>query len=73
MKSNEWLYGKGITPEPIPEYVIMRRVESLDDHLTELQATPLPYRNWSRVKEVQDAIEWWSTLNSNKEVYHEED
>jgi len=33
MKSSEYLYGSGVSVEPIPDEFIMRRVETLEDHL----------------------------------------
>jgi len=62
MKTNEYLYGNREVPE-IPAEIIVRRIEELDDHLTELQEVHFSERDSTRVKAVKDAIEFWETIN----------
>lgn len=61
MKSNEYLYGTDDVPE-IPAHVIMRRVELLDEQLSELLETPYKERDIKRVRAVEEAIKFWEEI-----------
>ena len=69
ISANEYFYGKGVDVLPIPEYLIMRRIMDLQDHLAEL----LDHSYHSRTKEsdervssVLNAIKFWENLNERE-------
>ena len=64
MQSNDRLYGKGITPAPVPEGVIRHRCLLLKIQLdTELNK---PSMEWDTVltNDIVSAIKFWQNINS---------
>ena len=62
----EYLYGKDVEVEPIPEYLCMRRIEDLQAHLTELLDHSYHTRTGesdARVAKVLNAIDFWTAIN----------
>jgi len=64
MKNNSYLYGEDVEVPEIPEYVIMRRVELLKDNLESLYKLSYLERDTERIREVNNAIHFWESLNS---------
>jgi hypothetical protein len=62
MKTNEWLYGQDVDVPEIPAYVITRRIELLKEHLEELLETSYKKREFSRVRDVLKAIDFWEDI-----------
>ena len=62
MHSKEYLYGDAEV-EPIPEELIVRRVEVLKEHLSELMVVPMMERDTKRYTAVLSAIDFWEKLN----------
>lgn len=62
MKTNEWLYGQDIDVPEIPAYVITRRIELLKEHLEELLEASYKKREFSRVRDVLKAIDFWEDM-----------
>ena len=63
MKTNEYLYGESIDVAPVPEEIIMRRVEILEEHLDELLSVHYTERDGMRCTAVINAIKFWRELN----------
>jgi len=66
MKNNERLYGEGIEVPEIPEEIIMRRVELLNDHLSELISIDYMDRETRRIDEVLNAVNFWLKINKKE-------
>ncbi len=69
ISQQEYLYGKDVEVEPIPEYMIMRRVMDLQEHLSELLSHSYHMRTRdtdARVASVISAIKFWTNINSTK-------
>ena len=64
MQSNEYLYGVDAEVPEIPEEVIVRRLEALNDNLSELMEVPYLGRDDMRVRKVQEAIKFWEEINN---------
>ena len=65
MKENLYLYGTEDVPE-IPNDIIVRRIELLNDHLTELYEVGMLVRENKRISDIFKAINFWSKLNETK-------
>lgn len=63
-KSNEYLYGKHKVAD-IPERVILSRVTRLKRELNKEQRRSSKVRNFTRVKHLKDAIQFWELINDN--------
>ena len=64
MRDYEYLYGiYGDDIDPIPQNVIMRRVEALEMHLSDLLEVHYENRDTERIREVTKAIEFWEKIN----------
>ena len=59
MKTNEFLYGKGIIPLPVPQYVIDDRVELLDIQIAAETENGMSKSDPVRLKALLDAKEFW--------------
>ena len=69
LSANEYLYGKGVSVEPIPEYICMRRIVDLQDHLAELLNHSYHMRTKDsdeRVSSVLKAIKHWENINKEE-------
>lgn len=62
-KSNEYLYGEDIEVPELPQEFVMRRVELLNEHLTELLEVHYDSRDGKRCNDVMKAIDFWSSIN----------
>lgn len=56
--SNLELYNTHDVPE-IPAYIIMRRIELLDEHLRELYEVHYMQRDHKKIRIVEKAIKFW--------------
>ena len=65
MKTNEYLYGKEVEVPEIPQEIIVRRVELLQEHLDELLEVNYRQRDTGRCKAVFEAIKFWEGLNND--------
>jgi len=63
MDDNTYLYGKEVEVPEIPADIIMRRVELLNDTLTDLLSEPLLERDTLKINRVLKAITFWETIN----------
>jgi len=63
MSKQEYLYGKDSDIEPIPEEIIMRRIEALEEHLSELLEVDMFQRDGKRCNSVIRAIQFWRRIN----------
>jgi hypothetical protein len=54
----KWLYGD-YEPEPIPSDIALRRIEALDNHLSELLEVDFWSRDDARIRDVLKAKEFW--------------
>ena len=65
MKSNMYLYNTEDVPD-IPQEIIVRRLELLKDHLSELMDVPIEQRGKVRLRihDVEKAISYWENINS---------
>lgn len=66
MLSNEYLYGKEVEIPDISADVIMRRIELLNEHLSELLDVHYVNREISRIMAVEKAIDFWSKIGEVK-------
>jgi len=62
-KSNKYLYGEA-TPMPVNQEVIDDRVAKLQYELTQELNRSYKVRDFSRVKDLQSAINFWLKINS---------
>jgi len=65
MLSNEYLYGKDVEVPVISEYVVMRRVELLKDHLSEMLDVPYQERTYEdqiQIGEILKGIDFWDKM-----------
>jgi len=62
-KTNERLYGKDVEVPKVPEYVVMRKIELLNDNLDSIMETKGIDRDRKQCKEIKDSIEFWSHIN----------
>jgi len=62
MKTNNYLYGKEIEVPEIPNDIVMRRVELLKEHLSELLDQSYHTRDACRVSRVLKAIDFWTRI-----------
>ena len=56
--SNLELYGTEDVPL-IPSYIIMRRIELLDEHKAELYEVPYIQRDFNTIRKVEKALKFW--------------
>jgi hypothetical protein len=63
MLTNEYLYGDNEIPE-VPEYIIMRRVEILEERLEEVLAVHYTRRDLKLERELLKAISFWRNINN---------
>jgi len=63
MMTNDYLYGKDVEVPEIPQEVIVRRLEALNDNLAELLKVTYLGRDSARVRRVQKAIDFWEKIN----------
>lgn len=68
MKTNEWLYGKGVKVAPIPKDVANDRIDKLNVHLHQLLDISYLKRDDHRVADVIDAIKYWKNLRDGKGI-----
>jgi len=61
--TSSYLYGEDVEVPEIPAEIIVRRVEILNDTLTELLAVHYIDRDTERVYKVLKEIELWQTIN----------
>ncbi len=63
-----YLYGEGVNVPQVPAEVVMRRVELLDEHLTELYEPDMLLRNGKRINDVIKAKNFWLKINVLEEL-----
>ncbi len=63
MRTNEYLYGADVEVPEIPAEITVRRVEALNDNLTELLKVHYFVRDNARVDAILKAIEFWENIN----------
>ena len=63
MTKVEYLYGEDVEVVPVPQEVIMRRVEQLNDHLSELLEVDYRKRDGVRCNAIMRAIAFWEKLD----------
>jgi len=66
-KSNEYLYGEDIEVPEIPQEIVVRRIELLNEHLEEILAEPYFSREAFRCNAVIKALSFWENIN-NKDI-----
>ena len=59
MDKTKWLYGE-YEPEPIPADIIVRRIEALDDNLSDLLKVNYQDRDTARVNDILKAKVFWT-------------
>ena len=64
MYSNDYLYKEGTDVPEIDSYVVMRRLEMLQEHLTELLAVDYRLRDLERTNAVVRAVNFWEHISS---------
>ena len=62
--TNEYLYGKDVEVPEIPEDIIKRRIELLEEHLARLLEHSYHTRDGDHVNAVLKAIKFWNNLNN---------
>ena len=62
MLENKYLYGTDDVPE-IPAHVIMRRIELLDDELTDILEAHYTKRDLKRKRAIEKAIKFWEDIS----------
>ena len=67
MTKNKYLYGDVDVPE-IDALVVARRIELLDDHLTEVMNVPPLERNQNKANAIIKAISFWSSINKEESI-----
>ena len=67
MISNKILYGEGVEVPQVESYVIMRRLELLNERLAELLAEDYTTRNLGHVRKVEKAISFWNNFKRIQE------
>ena len=66
MLRDKELYGDETPPE-IPAYVIMRRLEILNDRLADVLKEGYETRNLGTVRRIEKAIHFWSNIDKQGE------
>ena len=66
MLTNEYLYGKEVEVPEIESYVIMRRLELLKEHLSELLKEDYMKRSTSQIIAVEKAINFWEKIGEQQ-------
>lgn len=62
--SNQYLYGEDAEIEPIPNELLVRRLEALNDNLRELLTKHYFDREEMRISAVVKAIAFWENINN---------
>jgi len=65
VQKNKYLYGDVDVPE-IDSLVVARRIELLDDHLTEVMNVPPLERNQNQAHAIIKAISFWQNINKEE-------
>jgi len=65
MTKSAYLYGEDVEVPEIPNEIIVRRLELLNDHLTELLEVPWMTRDAEKCNAVLKGIKFWETINEN--------
>lgn len=63
MKKNSYLYGHGVEVPEIPQEVIVRRLELLQENLDALLKLPPDLRDRTRIHYIHKAIHYWENIN----------
>ncbi len=63
MKNDEYLYGKDVIVEPIPQMVIDSRVRDLKSHINYLVKDGMINVDMIRLNKVIEAISFWKNIN----------
>lgn len=63
MKTDAYLYGVEVEVPDIPQEIVVRRLELLEDNLTELLKVHYSKRDLSRISAVDRAKDFWSKIN----------
>ncbi len=64
--SNQYLYGEDVEIEPIPNELLVRRLEALNDNLRELLTKHYFDREEMRINAVVKAIDFWENINNGE-------
>ena len=65
LTQQEYLYGKDNEVPEIPRDVVMRRIETLKEHLAELLEHSYHIRDSVRCQKVFEAISFWEKINES--------
>ncbi len=63
---NQYLYGEDAEIEPIPNELLVRRLEALNDNLRELLTKHYFDREEMRINAVIKAIDFWENINNGE-------
>ena len=63
LSKHEYLYGKDAEHIEVPDYIIMRKIEQLREHLKELMDEPYMTRDEERANAVMKGIAFWNSIN----------
>jgi hypothetical protein len=64
MTKSEYLYGTDVELDDIPNEIIVRRIELLNDNLEELLEVQYLARDSERINKILKAISFWESINS---------
>ena len=64
MKRTDYLYGIGEEPPEFDPYVIVRRIQMLEDNLSELLEVDYKHRDFDRIREIQKEMDKIRALSS---------
>ena len=66
MKTNAYLYGKDVHVPEIPQEIVAKRIEALNDNLEKLQNVHYLERDMERIRAVIKAIRFWLNIDYNE-------
>ena len=64
MKTDERLYGLGVIPLPVPDYVIKDRIFLLNIRLDAEQNRDMMVRDFTLITELTQAKAFWQKINT---------
>lgn len=64
MKTNEYLYGVGVTIKPIPEEVVSERIQLLNKNLELLLTVHYMEQDTDRIRAITRAIFFWENISN---------
>ena len=66
MKTNAYLYGEDVEVPEIPQEIVAKRIEALNDNLEKLQNVHYLERDMERIRAVIKAIRFWLNIDYNE-------